>query len=37
MDHIAKDCKEKQQMKTRSIKKESGDEDKEKNFDKDLE
>ena len=37
MDHIAKDCKEKQQMKTRSIKEESDNEDKEEGFDKDLE
>jgi len=33
--HIIKDCKEKQPMKTRSIKEESGDEYKEKGFGKD--
>ena len=37
VDHIAKDCKEKQPIKTRSIKEESDDEDKEKSFGKDSE
>jgi len=35
--YIAKDCKEKQQMKTRIIKEESDDEDKEENFGEDPE
>jgi len=35
VDYIAKDCKEKQPMKTRSIKKESDDKNKEKSFGKD--